>query len=192
MPGARKQETAKSRRANSSPADRLIFFPARTSGLRKFVFQDPQRDDSAAEDACESCGQSKRDLLQKRRNAKRFEWSAVHSDVERAISLDRPGRGRERLKKGKGPERGSAPGPCLVPLTGIEPVRCCHRGILSPLRLPIPPQRQNGTSLSYYTDPAKSRNSTALGRRRLRSEDRSLTSFPVERRPVLPNSGLDL
>ena len=30
----------------------------------------------------------------------------------------------------------------LVPLTGIEPVRCCHRGILSPLRLPIPPQRQ--------------------------------------------------
>ncbi len=32
-------------------------------------------------------------------------------------------------------------GPCrvLVPLTGVEPVRCCHRGILSPLRLPIPP-----------------------------------------------------
>ena len=31
----------------------------------------------------------------------------------------------------------------LVPLTGIEPVRCCHRGILSPLRLPIPPQRHS-------------------------------------------------
>ena len=30
----------------------------------------------------------------------------------------------------------------MVPLTGLEPVRCCHRGILSPLRLPIPPQRQ--------------------------------------------------
>ena len=30
----------------------------------------------------------------------------------------------------------------LVPLTGIEPVRCCHHGILSPGRLPIPPQRQ--------------------------------------------------
>ena len=30
----------------------------------------------------------------------------------------------------------------LVPLTGIEPVWCCHRGILSPLRLPIPPQRR--------------------------------------------------
>ena len=29
----------------------------------------------------------------------------------------------------------------VVPLTGIEPVRCRHRGILSPLRLPIPPQR---------------------------------------------------
>ena len=31
--------------------------------------------------------------------------------------------------------------PFVVPLTGIEPVRCCHRGILSPLRLPISPQR---------------------------------------------------
>ena len=28
----------------------------------------------------------------------------------------------------------------LVPLIGVEPIRCCHRGILSPLRLPIPPQ----------------------------------------------------
>ena len=27
----------------------------------------------------------------------------------------------------------------LVLLTGLEPVRCCHRGILSPLRLPISP-----------------------------------------------------
>ena len=33
--------------------------------------------------------------------------------------------------------------PFVVPLTGIEPVRCCHRGILSPLRLPVPPQRRN-------------------------------------------------
>ena len=30
----------------------------------------------------------------------------------------------------------------MVPLTGIEPVRCFHRGILSPLRLPVPPQRR--------------------------------------------------
>ena len=30
----------------------------------------------------------------------------------------------------------------LVPLTGLEPVRAFTRGILSPLRLPIPPQRQ--------------------------------------------------
>ena len=30
----------------------------------------------------------------------------------------------------------------LVPLTGLEPVRYFYRGILSPLRLPIPPQRQ--------------------------------------------------
>ena len=30
----------------------------------------------------------------------------------------------------------------LVPVTGLEPVRYCYRGILSPLRLPIPPHRQ--------------------------------------------------
>ena len=27
----------------------------------------------------------------------------------------------------------------MVPGAGLEPARCCHRGILSPLRLPIPP-----------------------------------------------------
>ena len=30
----------------------------------------------------------------------------------------------------------------VVPVTGLEPVRYCYRGILSPLRLPIPPHRQ--------------------------------------------------
>ena len=30
----------------------------------------------------------------------------------------------------------------MVPLTGFEPVRSCLRGILSPLRLPVSPQRQ--------------------------------------------------
>ena len=30
----------------------------------------------------------------------------------------------------------------MVPATGLEPVRCHHRGILSPLCLPIPPRRQ--------------------------------------------------
>ncbi len=29
----------------------------------------------------------------------------------------------------------------LVPAAGIEPARCCHRGILSPLRLPVSPRR---------------------------------------------------
>ena len=28
-----------------------------------------------------------------------------------------------------------------MPVTGLEPVRRCRRGILSPLRLPIPPHR---------------------------------------------------
>ncbi len=30
----------------------------------------------------------------------------------------------------------------MVPRAGIEPARCCHRGILSPLRLPISPPGQ--------------------------------------------------
>src|SRR5260221_7652877 len=32
-------------------------------------------------------------------------------------------------------------GPGVVPGGGIEPPWCCHRGILSPVRLPIPPSR---------------------------------------------------
>ena len=32
----------------------------------------------------------------------------------------------------------------VVPLTGLEPVRYLYRGILSPLRLPVPPQRHIG------------------------------------------------
>ena len=32
--------------------------------------------------------------------------------------------------------------PFLVPLAGLEPARMLLRGILSPLRLPIPPQRR--------------------------------------------------
>ena len=31
----------------------------------------------------------------------------------------------------------------MVPLTGLEPVRYCYQGILSPSCLPISPQRQN-------------------------------------------------
>ena len=27
-------------------------------------------------------------------------------------------------------------------VAGLEPARCCHRGILSPLRLPIPPHQR--------------------------------------------------
>ena len=39
-----------------------------------------------------------------------------------------------------------------VPPTGIEPVRCFHRGILSPLRLPVPPQRRRaGINLTHLT-----------------------------------------
>ena len=37
----------------------------------------------------------------------------------------------------------------FMPVTGLEPVRGCPRGILSPLRLPIPPHRQ---TYKYVTD----------------------------------------
>ncbi len=36
----------------------------------------------------------------------------------------------------------------MVPGAGIEPARCCQRGILSPVRLPIPPSRHRGDELS--------------------------------------------
>gem|GEM_PF-3837814 len=35
----------------------------------------------------------------------------------------------------------------VVPGAGIEPARCHHRGILSPVRLPIPPSRQRKTAI---------------------------------------------
>ncbi len=43
----------------------------------------------------------------------------------------------------------------VVPAIGLEPIRCCHRGILSPLRLPIPPRRHvpaitNHFHIIYY------------------------------------------
>ena len=50
----------------------------------------------------------------------------------------------------------------MMPLVGLEPTRCCHHGILSPARLPIPPQRQicrmdsiqqNGTYRARTYDP---------------------------------------
>ena len=36
---------------------------------------------------------------------------------------------------------------CMVPEVGLEPTRCCHRRILSPLRLPIPPFRHREHAL---------------------------------------------
>ena len=35
-----------------------------------------------------------------------------------------------------------------MPVTGLEPVRGCPRGILSPLRLPVPPHQPNE---NYYS-----------------------------------------
>ena len=37
-----------------------------------------------------------------------------------------------------------------MPMTGVEPVRCHHRQILSLVRLPIPPHRLVETNEDYY------------------------------------------
>ena len=38
-----------------------------------------------------------------------------------------------------------------MPVTGIEPVLCCHNRILSPARLPVPPLRHGTIKLSDGT-----------------------------------------
>ena len=38
----------------------------------------------------------------------------------------------------------------MVPLTGLEPVQYRYRGILSPLCLPIPPQRRLEIIIAYF------------------------------------------
>ena len=40
--------------------------------------------------------------------------------------------------------------PFMVPVAGLEPARCRHRWILSPLRLPIPSHRQMLWKSRYY------------------------------------------
>ena len=47
---------------------------------------------------------------------------------------------------------------CVVPGAGIEPARCCQRGILSPVRLPIPPSRREPSEegrIIHYGAPAE-------------------------------------
>ena len=45
----------------------------------------------------------------------------------------------------------------MVPLTGLEPVQYRYRGILSPLCLPIPPQRRLTGMISYFLFSVKSK-----------------------------------
>jgi hypothetical protein len=44
-------------------------------------------------------------------------------------------------------------GATVVPGVGIEPTRCCHRGILSPVRLPVPPSRQGCLDIQMEAAP---------------------------------------
>ena len=54
----------------------------------------------------------------------------------------------------------------LVPVTGVEPVRCCHQRILSPSRLPIPSHRHIfktlGTTTQVRTGDLSGMNRTLL------------------------------
>src|SRR5260221_4897475 len=43
----------------------------------------------------------------------------------------------------------------LVPGEGIEPTWCCHRRILSPLRLPVPPSRLDAARLRVHYSGAR-------------------------------------
>jgi hypothetical protein len=47
----------------------------------------------------------------------------------------------------------------LVPRAGIEPARCLQRGILSPVRLPIPPSRRHTADImsdfAYASNPQR-------------------------------------
>ena len=54
------------------------------------------------------------------------------------------GRSSDKRKPAPNERRGYA----LVPLVGVEPTRYRYRGILSPVRLPIPPQRQFGSIIA--------------------------------------------
>ncbi len=40
----------------------------------------------------------------------------------------------------------------MVPGAGVEPARCCHRGILSPLRLPVSPPGLDGLRVPSATN----------------------------------------
>ena len=59
---------------------------------------------------------------------------------------------RGKTKEKAGPGTRIASRLSLVPVAGLEPARCRHRWILSPLRLPIPSHRQvSMKSKIYYT-----------------------------------------
>ena len=73
-----------------------------------------------------------------------------------------------------------------VPPTGIEPVRCFHRGILSPLRLPVPPRRllygivtQNGGIVNPQSPAAQSVKKRMVYLRRTAKQLTSCGSVPV-------------
>ena len=72
----------------------------------------------------------------------------------------------------------------LVPVTGVEPVQCFHRRILSPLRLPVPPHRRFFAYILYLFTPDLS-TETLSGFRLNRFLHRFVPLFPIPPR-ILP------
>ena len=106
----------------------------------------------------------------------------------RAVSL--PVSSRSATKKP------AAPLACgfLVPVTGIEPVRCFHRQILSLLRLPISSHRQILAHLVYHSPQENAReaqrNQAALGNMiqlRGAAPQRALGTFARSKVPFSPD-----
>ena len=116
--------------------------PAASAGKKPEQNESPERDLRAealdSEPPTNSCAPPARAIRQKKKlNLGR---GLRPGSVREALTNRNPpqARGKSRSKT-KAPNATCASRLSLVPLTGVEPVRCLHRGILSPLCLPIPP-----------------------------------------------------
>ena len=71
-----------------------------------------------------------------------WDVSAPRAAAPRRLRSDTPVCGRASLGSRPVTKKDTPKRVSLVPVTGLEPVRCRQRWILSPLRLPIPSHRQ--------------------------------------------------
>ena len=86
------------------------------------------------------------EILSEVRGQKTFEeFEEGSDDALRTVYSPEELELREKMS-GKSNTKKGAPGkdaPFIMPAMGLEPIRCCHRQILSLVRLPIPPRRHS-------------------------------------------------